>query len=79
MLFHEAEGFSWIESGIELMEEHDDIVCVLPRGGPPTLTITCFRELRIIESTKDEESIFSRILRVGIIWFIVKDSLNFCR
>ena len=35
MLFHEAEGFSWIESGIELMEEHDDIVCVLPRGGPP--------------------------------------------
>ena len=36
MLFHEAEGFSWIESGIELMEEHDDIVCVLPRGGPPT-------------------------------------------
>ncbi len=36
MLFHEAEGFSWIESGVELMEQNSDIACVLPRGGPPT-------------------------------------------
>jgi len=43
MLFHEAEGFSWIESGIELMEEHDDIVCVLPRGGPPTSNDSLFQ------------------------------------
>ena len=35
MLFHEAEGFSWIESGVELMEQNSDIACVLPRGGPP--------------------------------------------
>ena len=35
MLFHEAKGFSWIESGVELMEQNSDIVCVLPRGGPP--------------------------------------------
>ena len=43
MLFHETEGFSWIESGIDLMEEHDDIVCVLPRGGPPTSNDSLFQ------------------------------------
>jgi hypothetical protein len=36
MLFYEEKGTSWIESGIELMEKYDDVVCVLPRGGPPT-------------------------------------------
>jgi len=36
MLFHEAKGFSWVESGIDLMEENEDILCVLPRGGPPS-------------------------------------------
>tara|TARA_B100000925_G_C22001108_1_gene471317 strand:- start:1367 stop:2344 length:978 start_codon:yes stop_codon:yes gene_type:complete len=35
MLFHEQENFSWIQSGIELMETNQDILCVLPRGGPP--------------------------------------------
>lgn len=35
MLFHETEGFSWIKSGVELMEQNSDIACVLPRGGPP--------------------------------------------
>ena len=36
MLFHEAEGFSWILEGMKVMEENEDLVCVLPRGGPPT-------------------------------------------
>jgi hypothetical protein len=36
MLFYEEEGFSWIAEGIKLMESHEDILCVLPRGGPPT-------------------------------------------
>jgi hypothetical protein len=37
MLFYEADGFSWIESAINLMEENKDILCTLPRGGPPAL------------------------------------------
>jgi hypothetical protein len=37
MLFYEAEGFSWIEFAIKLMEENKDILCTLPHGGPPTL------------------------------------------
>ena len=35
MIFYEEEGFSWIAKGISFMEEHEDILCVLPRGGPP--------------------------------------------
>ena len=37
MLFYEEEGFSWIDSAINLMEKNNDILCTLPRGGPPTL------------------------------------------
>ena len=37
MLFYEKEGFSWIDSAINLMEKNNDILCTLPRGGPPTL------------------------------------------
>ena len=36
MIFHEAASFSWIKEGIKVMEENEDILCVLPRGGPPT-------------------------------------------
>ena len=36
MLFYEEEGFSWIDSAINLMDENKDILCTLPRGGPPT-------------------------------------------
>ena len=36
MIFYEAPGFSWIQEGIKIMEENEDILCVLPRGGPPT-------------------------------------------
>ena len=37
MLFYEEKGFSWIAAGIHMMEENKDILCVLPRGGPPAL------------------------------------------
>lgn len=36
MIFYEAQGFSWIQEGFKIMEENEDILCVLPRGGPPT-------------------------------------------
>ena len=35
MIFHEEPEYSWIEEGIQLMEQNADIACVLPRGGPP--------------------------------------------
>ena len=38
MLFYESPNFSWLNEGIRIMEEHEDILCVLPRGGPPNLT-----------------------------------------
>ena len=36
MLFYEAPDYSWINDGVKVMEENDDILCVLPRGGPPS-------------------------------------------
>jgi hypothetical protein len=36
MIFYESHGFSWIQEGIKIMEENEDILCVLPKGGPPT-------------------------------------------
>ena len=36
MIFYEAPGFSWIQEGIRIMEENDDILCILPKGGPPS-------------------------------------------
>ena len=36
MIFYEAPTFSWVHEGIRIMEENEDILCVLPRGGPPT-------------------------------------------
>ena len=36
MIFHEAPSFSWIQEGVRIMQENPDILCVLPRGGPPT-------------------------------------------
>jgi len=35
MIFYENPGFSWIQEGFKIMEENEDILCVLPRGGPP--------------------------------------------
>jgi len=36
MIFYEDPTFSWIQEGIRIMEANEDILCVLPRGGPPT-------------------------------------------
>jgi len=36
MIFYEHPDFSWVQEGIRIMEENEDILCVLPRGGPPT-------------------------------------------
>ena len=36
MIFYEATAFSWVKEGIRVMEENEDILCVLPRGGPQT-------------------------------------------
>ena len=36
MIFYENPAFSWVQEGIRIMEENEDILCVLPRGGPPT-------------------------------------------
>jgi hypothetical protein len=37
MIFYEAPAFSWVQEGIRIMEENEDILSVLPRGGPPTI------------------------------------------
>jgi len=36
MIFYESPDYSWIQEGMRIMEEKEDILCVLPRGGPPT-------------------------------------------
>jgi len=36
MIFYEDPTFSWIQEGIRIMEASEDILCVLPRGGPPS-------------------------------------------
>ena len=36
MIFYEDPNFSWIQEGMRIMEENEDILCVLPKGGPPT-------------------------------------------
>jgi hypothetical protein len=36
MIFYEDRAYSWINEGVRVMEENEDILCVLPRGGPPT-------------------------------------------
>lgn len=36
MLFYEEKNISWILQAISIMEQNQDLLCVLPRGGPPT-------------------------------------------
>lgn len=36
MIFYESSNFSWIQQAVQIMQENEDIACVLPRGGPPT-------------------------------------------
>jgi hypothetical protein len=35
MLLYQEPGFSWIDEGIKLLREHQDLLAVLPRSGPP--------------------------------------------
>ena len=37
MIFYEEPDFSWLKEGVRVMEENDDILCVLPKGGPPKI------------------------------------------
>ena len=43
MIFYETPKYSWIQEGIRIMEEHEDILCVLPKGGPPTKNGTLYQ------------------------------------
>ena len=36
MLFYEEKNISWILQAISIMEQNPDLLCILPRGGPPT-------------------------------------------
>ena len=36
MIFYESPEYSWINEGIKIMEQNEDILCVLPKGGSPT-------------------------------------------
>lgn len=35
LLLYQQAGFSWIERGIELLQQHEDILVVTPLSGPP--------------------------------------------
>tara|TARA_B100001093_G_scaffold520115_1_gene612815 strand:+ start:7817 stop:8737 length:921 start_codon:yes stop_codon:yes gene_type:complete len=43
MIFYEDLNFSWIKEGIRVMEENEDILCVLPKAGPPTKDGTLYQ------------------------------------
>ncbi|MBE9126912.1 hypothetical protein IQ258_12275, partial [Coleofasciculus sp. LEGE 07081] len=36
MLLHQQPGYSWIEEGIQLLQQHSDVMAVRPLTGPPT-------------------------------------------
>ena len=36
MLFYEEKNISWILQAISIMEQNPDLLCILPKGGPPT-------------------------------------------
>ncbi len=36
ILLYQQSDYNWIEEGIELLNENQDIICVLPLSGPPT-------------------------------------------
>ena len=61
MLFYEEEGFSWIDSAINLMDENKDILCTLPRGGPPTFDGELHQGTTFTKKMSCVMSIFSRI------------------
>ena len=36
MLLYQSPSFNWVEEGIKLLQNYDDIISVLPLSGPPT-------------------------------------------
>ena len=36
MMLYQADGYNWIEEGIELLQSRPDIMAIRPLGGPPT-------------------------------------------
>lgn len=43
MLIHQAGASSWIKEAIDLMEKHEDMLCVLPLSGPPAARRTLYQ------------------------------------
>ena len=35
IMLYQAPGYNWVEEGIKLVQEHPDLLAVLPRSGPP--------------------------------------------
>ena len=55
MIFYEAPDFSWIQEGMRIMEENEDILCVLPRGGPPNKDETLHQGTTEYQTDKKRE------------------------
>lgn len=36
MLMHQEPGYSWVEEGMKLMQQHQEIIAIRPLTGPPT-------------------------------------------
>lgn len=36
MLLHQDSGYNWVDSGIKLLRANPEVLCVMPRPGPPT-------------------------------------------
>ena len=52
------------------MEENDDILCVLPRGGPPSASGSLHQGSTLFKFIKKEIFFYSRISQVDITLFI---------
>ena len=79
MLFYEAPDYSWINDGVKVMEENDDILCVLPRGGPPSANGSLHQGSTLFQVDKKEIFFYSRISQVDITLFIGRGFLAFFR
>ena len=55
MIFYEDPNFSWIQEGIRIMEENEDILCVLPKGGPPSKDGTLHQGTTAYQTDKKRE------------------------
>ena len=58
------------------MEENDDILCVLPRGGPPSANGSLHQGSTLFQVDKKEIFFYSRISQVDITLFIGRGFLS---